>query len=135
MAYVFELSVPSGTTEQAPAKQVIDILPCIIEEVTLIHPAGCVGLVGTWFLYQSHQLYPFNAGARFKGNGASIPFKPKTEITEPPFQLTMLSFNDDDTYAHTVYAIIEVTLLEARKGGVVEQWGSALANLFLPGRG
>jgi len=134
MAYVFELAVSAETIEASPAKQAVAISPCIITQVTIVQPEGCVGLVGTWFMYQSHQLYPFNAGAKFKANGAPIIFRPNTEIAEPPYELTMLCFNEDDTYPHTVYALIEVTLLETRKGGVLEQLGDAFSNLFLPGR-
>ena len=108
MAFSDRLVIPFSTTEASPASVDIVITPMTVKSVELTFPSGCVGLVGVWFRYQDQQIWPIAPKSRFRGNDQSIKFNPNVELLEPPFLLTMYGINEDDTYQHTVYAVIDV---------------------------
>ncbi len=127
MAFSERLAIPASTTEASPASIDIPILPLTVKTVELTFPSGCVGLVGVWLEYQDRQIWPDNPGARFRGNDQAIKFAPSIELEEPPFIITFRGINDDDTFAHTVYAVIDVEY----PGGFFEN----ILSRLLPGSG
>lgn len=78
-----------------------------LTNLQLIIPTGHVGLTRTVFFYQGHQIWPLVTGS-FRGNGSHIIVNPKLQIDTQPRELTIQLTNFDDSYVHTVYAIIEV---------------------------
>jgi len=135
MAYAFELITRPNTAIVSPVSQPIEIRSSIITKVIIIQPTGCVGLVGTRFTYQSHRLWPINEQSWFKANGTPIIFEPNSELTEPPFELTMECYNIDDTYQHIVYAYVEVEFIALRKRSALKQIGDIIGGFGIPQRG
>ena len=108
MPYSDRLEIPFNTTEADPASVEIGITPAKITSVELTFPSGCVGLVGAWFTYQDQQIWPITPKTRFRGNDQQILFRPNIDLLEPPHTLTLWGINEDDTFPHTVYAVIDV---------------------------
>lgn len=131
MAYEAEITVPANTPESAPASDVLYIARCVIRRLEITFPTGCVGLVGVRFKYQTRQLWPCNPERWFHGNGQTVTLEPNLKIDEEPFQMTIEAHNLDDTFAHTVYAVIDpdfgddtlelllARLTETQAGGVM----------------
>ena len=107
MAYSERLVIPANTTEASPAQIEIPIVAITVKAVEITFPSGCVGLVGVWFEYQDRQIWPYNLKARFRGNDQTIRFKPGILLEEPPLLLTIRGINEDDTFAHTVYIVVD----------------------------
>ncbi len=125
MSYSQRLTIPADTAESDPESVIIPVSTCVINRVELTFPSGCVGLVGVWFEYLDHQIWPTNTGGRYRGNGQTIRINPNFEIKEPPFEITMYGFNEDDTYQHIIYVVLDVEF----PGGILEQlfgrfWGT-----------
>ena len=127
MAYTERLVIPANTTEAAPAQIEIPIVPITVKSVEITFPSGCVGLVGAWFEYQDRQIWPYNLKARFRGNDQTIRITPGIELEEPPLLLTIRGINEDDTFPHTVYVVVDA----AFPGGFFE----TILSRLLPGSG
>ncbi len=126
MSYTQSLTIPKNTTIADPATVDVEIAPMIIDRMEITFPSGCVGLVGVRFRYQSRVIFPYNPDSWYKGNGQTVVFTPNIELKEEPLVLTIEAYNEDDTYQHTVYIVIDVefkggfweTLIFGKVGGV-----------------
>ena len=134
MAFAERLAIPASTIEASPASVTIPILPLTVKTVELTFPSGCAGLVGVWFEYQDRQIWPDNPGSRFRGNDQAIRFSPAVELQEPPFEIVVRAINEDDTYAHTVYAIIDVEYPGGFFANILSRLLPGSGAVALPGR-
>ncbi len=122
MSYTESLTLPKNTTSENPMAVDVSIQPMIIDRMEITFPSGCVGLVGVRFKYQSRVIFPYNPDSWYKGNGQTVVFSPNIELKEVPLMLTVEGYNDDDTYQHTVYIVIDVEF----KGGFWDMWKTLL---------
>ncbi|KKL24256.1 hypothetical protein LCGC14_2417140 [marine sediment metagenome] len=120
MSYSKQLEIPASTLKTAPASIDIEIPPTLVDRVEITFPSGCVGLVGVRFQFQGRVIWPYNPDGWFRGNGQTVIFSPNIELVDQPNTLTIEAYNDDDTYKHTVYVIIDVEF----KGGFLDFWKS-----------
>ncbi len=118
MAYTIDLLIPRNTPKTAPVTGDIDFAPMLADNVSITFPAGCVGLVGIRFKYQSRVLWPYNTDAWYKGNDQAVEFTPNLKLEEEPLTLTIEGYNLDDTYQHTVIVLLDVEF----KGGILDLW-------------
>ena len=134
MAYAERLVIPLSTTEAAPALVDIPILPLTLKTVEITFPSGCAGLVGVWIEYQARQILPNNLGARFRGNDQAIRFSPGLELQEPPFSLALRGINEDDTFPHTVYFLLDVDFPGGFFADILSRILPGSGPIALPGR-
>lgn len=113
MFYELSLPIPKLTPATDPVSDTIPIHPGVIKQVEVILPAGCVALVHLQIFYWEHQLFPSNPDSSFSGDDARISFAEELEIKEPPFELSVRGWNEDDTFDHT--PIIRVSLIPFEK--------------------
>jgi hypothetical protein len=135
MAFVIEVTSPCNTLITEPSSESLRLPPCYLQEIYLDFPAGCAGLVGVYFSYQSTQIIPANRGNYYKGNGILIPIKSNIPIQEEDYTLTMFAYNLDDTYPHTVRAFINVTIMAEKLTDELLDILSTLDTTILEGRG
>jgi hypothetical protein len=95
------ISVPENTAEAAPHIETIDIQSGVVHRVHISIPSGHAGLTGVRVLRGLHQVAPTSASEWFQGDDMELDYQEYIEIAEAPFELTIESFNLDDTYAHT----------------------------------
>lgn len=122
MSYTKDLTIPKSTTAADPTTVDIPIQSMLIDRMEITFPDGCVGLVGVRFRYQSRIIFPYNPEGWYKGNNQTVIFSPNIELKEDPFVLSIEGYNNDDTYQHIVYIVIDVEF----KGGFLDFWRSAL---------
>lgn len=118
MAYTKNLTIPKNTSSSDPVWMDFEIQPMIVDRVEITFPDGCAGLAGVRFKYQSRVLFPYNPDDWFRGNGQTVVFTPNLELKERPLFIRVEGYNDDDTYQHTVYIVIDVEF----KGGIFDVW-------------
>ncbi|KKL68318.1 hypothetical protein LCGC14_2126180 [marine sediment metagenome] len=114
MSYYKRLTIPKNTNPDDPVSVEIPIQPMIIDRVEITFPSRCVGLVGVRFLYQSRVLFPYNPDEWYRGDGQTVVFSPNLELKERPLFITIEGYNDDDTFQHNIYVVIDVEF----KGGI-----------------
>ena len=67
-------------------------------------------------------IWPYNPDGWFLGNGQTVIFTPNLELKDQPNELMIEGYNEDDTFAHAVYVIIDVEF----KGGLLDVWKASL---------
>jgi len=99
--YSFDIPIPANTAEDNPEELVADLTYGVITHVELEFPPGCAGLAKVAILHRRHQIWPTNIDKWFYTDGRIIAWDDYFELLEPPFQLVILGYNDDDTFEHT----------------------------------
>ncbi len=118
MSYSKQLEIAASTLKTAPAQSSIEMPPTLVDRVELTFPSGCVGLVGVRFQFQGRVIWPYNPDGWYLGNDQTVIFSPNIELVDQPSTLTIEGYNDDDTFLHNVYVIIDVEF----KGGFLDFW-------------
>lgn len=111
MIFVAAISTPKNTTKTAPKLTTIPIVFGKITQVMVMFPPGVNGLAHIKLLYGLQQLFPSNEQGDFAGSSVLINWAEDIDISHEPSKLTAISWNDDDTYSHTVTIHVVLTPL------------------------
>ncbi len=101
MIYEITLTIPPNTAQAAPVTEDIPIHPGLLKQVEIIFPPGPCGLAHVQLYLWERQLYPANPDSDFMGDDVSIVEQEDLEIVDPPFVITALGWNEDDTFPHS----------------------------------
>ncbi len=101
MIYEKRLTIPKLTLQSAPVSETVEIHPGIVKQVEVYFPPGCAALAHIQIFYWGRQFWPTNPNSDFTGDGTLLSFPEDLVITDPPFELEIKGWNDDDTYSHT----------------------------------
>jgi hypothetical protein len=106
--YKYQKTTPANTSKENALETSLKLTTGIIIQVVLYHPEGCHGLAYAAIFRGGHQLYPTNSEEAYNGNAVPATFTDNYEL-ESPAELTLKTWNLDDTYEHTVYVRITVS--------------------------
>ena len=108
MLFQASITIPANTTEAAPTTQALTIARGIITEFKVRPRPGHAALAHLVILHGSHQIAPSTPDMSIAGDAFPVDWADYYEFYEPPYQLVLKGWNDDDTYPHTfdVYAAI-----------------------------
>ena len=106
--YDYPVTTPANTTDVNPLRTQIAIVAGVIDLVHVAFPPGPQGLLHVRIERGGSPLWPRNIGAGFAADDFAIMFTPYYEIKAAPLGLEVVSWNDDDTYAHQVNIRINV---------------------------
>jgi hypothetical protein len=100
----FDISftIPANTAEATPQEQAVKLTHGIIHRVEIRFPSGCAGLTYLKIIHGLHQIYPTNPDGSFRDDDQPIGFNDYYEFFEEPYKLTLVGWNLDDTYNHTL---------------------------------
>jgi len=97
-----------------------------ITYVNIRFPPGPQGLLKVKLYYGDTQLFPEEDDTYFAGDDEVIAWNEFLPIPERPMPLTIVTQNDDDTYAHSVYirlaTMYERQLLSAQIAGLLKKY-------------
>lgn len=102
MFYDFSFTIPANTPQKTPEQLRVKLTNGIIHRVEVAFPAGCAGLVYTTINEGLHQHWPTNPDGTFNSDNFTIAFNEFLELTRRPYILTLVGWNLDDTYGHTL---------------------------------
>lgn len=111
MYYFFALIVPPNTSVDNPVFMRLPLDRGTISFLELHFAPGCVGLVRSAVAYKSIQIVPWNADTWLFGDDRLFKLDLNLELNEPPYELTVKGWSEDDTYPHTL--TVGVMLVEA----------------------
>ncbi|RLI78033.1 hypothetical protein DRP04_10590 [Archaeoglobales archaeon] len=80
----------------------------VITYVRIRYPPGPCGLLRIAFFYGPKQIFPYEEETWFYGDDEIIEWQEYYEVPERPMPLTIKAINDDDTYEHSFYVVINV---------------------------
>jgi hypothetical protein len=113
MIFVTHLVTPANTPKLSPVTTQIPIIAGTITQMFVQFPPGVNALAHLKLLWGLYQLFPSNEQGDFATGGETIVWDEAVDINTEPHQLTAITWNDDDTYDHT----ITVRIVIAPKAG------------------
>ena len=108
MFYVFPLTIPASTPETAKLKMILGLTAGTVKRVMVEFPAGHVGLTHLHVNRGLAQVWPTNPDATFKSSNETIEWAEEYTLDTPPYQFEAYTWNDDDTYEHTITVRLEL---------------------------
>jgi len=103
----FEKSTPANTAKKDALKTAMPMKEGVVTHVWVLHPPGCKGLAHAQIWHGLHQLWPTNPEASYHGDTFPMEFNEGRQLKKP-VELTLVTWNLDDTYAHSVYMRITI---------------------------
>lgn len=102
---IYEITAPKSTPITAPVKATYSIGSKIIQAVRVTIPKGHKYLARLSILSRGRVIVPPpGSGTDYlRGDGNPIELPLMISLEGPPYEITLLAYNDDDTYAHTFY--------------------------------
>jgi len=100
--FEFDAETPANTTETSPVKTKMKLTAGVIHYVEFMFPAGCVGLAHARVKHFGAPLWPRNIDGNLKGDNLVIRFSEVYELKPGNNTLELYTWNEDDTYSHTV---------------------------------
>lgn len=102
MYYDFSFTIPANTARASPYTEDVKLTHGIINRVEVGFPRGCAGLAHLQLRRSLHQLWPTNPQGSFNTDGYTIAFNEDQDFYTEPYILTLVGWNLDDTYDHTL---------------------------------
>jgi len=106
MLYTIVLNVPANTPVTSPVKQDIVLETGVLSKVSVLIPSGHAGLAHLVILYGETQVIPREGD--ISGDDETLTFTECFEIAAPSETLTLVGWNEDDTYDHEFIVRFEV---------------------------
>ncbi|MCK9598669.1 MAG: hypothetical protein M0R06_06485 [Sphaerochaeta sp.] len=101
MFYTYEITVPANTAKRSPREDVVKLTAGVITRVSYRPRPGHAALCHCQVLYHEHQITPTNPDGELHGDTFPIESDEFLELDSIPYDLKIVSWNDDDTYDHT----------------------------------
>jgi len=130
MLFEQSITIPKNTASTNPTTATLKIANGIISKIMVRPRPGHAALAHLVILHQEHQIAPSTAGMDFAGDTFPIDWEEYYESYQPPYELKLKGWNDDDTYEHTFDVFVSVLPKSATIAGAI---GSALKNFSLVG--
>jgi len=91
----------------------------VITYVRIRFPPGPNALLGVSIFYGIKQIFPYEENTMFYGDDEFIDWDEYWELPESPCTLIIQGKNDDNTYEHTFYLVINVQKREYTLAGQI----------------
>jgi len=101
----------------------------IVDMVRVRFPPGPAALLKVAFFYGNEQIWPYRRGTFFVGDNEVIQWSEYWPLPEPKTKITVRLKNEDDTYEHSVYVVINT---KYRHETAEERLAVRLASLIRP---
>jgi hypothetical protein len=108
MFYEQRITILPNTTEVIPVTETLNVHPGILKRVQIVFPPGCCGLAHLQVKYLDRIVYPANINSDISGDGESIEFEEDIILNDVPFEFTLVGWNEDDTYPHTIIVRMQI---------------------------
>ena len=125
MLFETPITIPITATQVNPTTVTVGIAHGIITKIMVRPRPGHAGLAHCVILHHEHQIAPSTENMDFHGDTFPIDWEEYYESYQPPYELKIKGWNDDDTYEHTFdifvailprKAIIALAIVDAIKG-------------------
>lgn len=102
MIYTANITTAKDTAQTALKKTTIKVTKGLVYKVEFYFPAGSAGLMGLAVFDGLFQVWPSSVGEFFLGEDHVIGFDDMYLKEAEPYELQCYTYNEDDTYAHSV---------------------------------
>jgi hypothetical protein len=121
------ITIPITATQANPEVVILKIAHGIITKIMVRPRAGHQNLAHCVILHHEHQIAPSTENMDLHGEFFPIDWEEYYEVYQPPYELKIKGWNDDDTLPHTftVYVVIL-----PRKGIIATAVSDAISNIL-----
>ena len=102
MIYVQPLDIPANTPASAPLTATMQLSSGTITLVAIQFPSGVNALAHLQIWNGLHQLFPTNQDGDFATGAETIVWDEQEVLELSPFALTLIGWNTDTVYDHTI---------------------------------
>jgi AAA15 family ATPase/GTPase len=110
MFYDYNITTNKNTSKENYKTTTLRLTKGIIDIIEVVFPKGLAGLVGVKLLRDTKVVIPENRTGWLEGNNEVINIPANIDLLEPPFELVCQTYNLDDTYSHTIYVRVSVSI-------------------------
>jgi len=108
MLFQADITIEVGKTKADPETEILKIAHGIITNIIVQIPAGHRALSHLVILHHEHQIAPSTEGMDIHGNFFPVEWGEYYESYQPPYELKLVGWNDDDTYPHTFTVYVAI---------------------------
>ena len=108
MYYDFDFTVTKQTSESSKVEQFVTLAPGVIKEIVIQSSRSFAALVHFQIFKSIFQLWPSNPDGAFLLTGETIASSEEYEMEGPPWELTLVGWNEDDRFDHTLHVRFSV---------------------------
>jgi hypothetical protein len=101
MLFEKSITIPITATQANPQVEILGIALGIITKIMVRPRPGHAALAHCVILYHEHQIAPSTESMDLHGDTFPIDWEEYYECYQPPYELKIKGWNDDDTYEHT----------------------------------
>ena len=125
MLFETSITITSGKTKTDPQEEILKIAHGIITKLMVRPRPGHHALAHCVILHHEHQIAPSTENMDISGDELPIDWEEYYESYQPPYELKIKGWNDDDTYSHTFdifvailprKAVLALAIVDAIKG-------------------
>ncbi len=127
MLFQASITLPKSTLKTAPIRAALPIANGVITKFMVRPRPGHNALAHCIILLHEHQIAPSVRDMDFRGDTFPIDWEDYLEVSQPPYELIIEGWNDDDTYPHTFDVYVAVISKSFTLGQIVSD---ALRNIF-----
>ena len=108
MLFQASITIPKNTTSSGATEVNLKIAHGIITKIMVRPRPGHAALAHLVILHHEHQIAPSTENMDLHGDAPPIDWEEYYESYQPPYELKLKGWNEDDTYPHTfdVYVAI-----------------------------
>lgn len=127
MLFEKSITIPASRTQANPTVVTMGIAHGIITKIMVRPRPGHAALAHCVILHHEHQIAPSTEGMDFAGDTFPIDWEEYYESYQPPYELKIEGWNEDDTYPHTFDIFVAVLDQKNTVGSIL---GDAIKNIF-----
>ena len=108
MLFQASITIPKNTTQASPALATLKIAHGIITKIMVRPRPGHAALAQLVILHHEHQIAPSTENMDLHGDAPAIDWEEYYESYQPPYELKLKGWNEDDTYPHTFDVMVAI---------------------------
>jgi len=108
MLFEQSITIAANVTKTSPTTSVLGIAHGIVSKIMVRPRPGHHGLAHLVIKHHEHQIAPSTENMDFHGDAFPIDWEEYYESYQPPYELKLVGWSDDDTYPHTFDIFVAV---------------------------
>ena len=101
MLYKIDMLTPANTPKELPVVWRVKVYPGVTRRVWVGFPKGCAGLCHVQVRHWGWPVWPWSPEDSFHWDDYMFTFEDHYPLTTEPLEFNILTWNLDDTFAHT----------------------------------
>jgi hypothetical protein len=134
MLFQADITITAGKTKASPQVEILPIAYGIISKIMVRPRAGHQNLAHCVILHHEHQIAPSTEGMDIHGEFFPIDWEEYYESYQPPYELKIKGWNDDDTLPHTFTIYVVVLPKKGVAATSISDMFKNVLGLFFPRR-